>query len=426
MHTNHIAHLDLKPGNVLSSHKIDKYIVIDFGISEDYSEEMQSTSKTIDDFSAPSYACTPAYASPLARKSSDLVGDASCEHNPFKSDVFSLGLIMLELCAMQPNFSSLALNKEPKRLEQALSIFKNFSGQHIYKEESDELHVVLELQALLEWEEQERPNIICLALNLGLPCLFSAFSLPPDLFNKLDKSSRDIDWKLHFEASESDDVSLVDSKGRVVYAGGWIEGKPSGESRYALSEFYHIQGEITNLSYTKAEIKRSKRSSQKDDDKVLRRNIVRSSKALLAGKGFILSARGYLQRSQFMKRDISSALDVSETGDEKLSLKLAQMSLKEEILSAISSTADLVINIEEVDPALHESTENKYGLSLLMNDGAREKKVSIRGESLEFAWTVFENTRDRLTGLKSLTLETITTADLVRMTQQLAHLKDSF
>ena len=59
MHTNHLAHNDLKPGNALYSKKIDKYIVIDFGISEDQSEDMRALGKTIDNFSAPSYARTP-------------------------------------------------------------------------------------------------------------------------------------------------------------------------------------------------------------------------------------------------------------------------------------------------------------------------------------------------------------------------------
>ena len=150
MHTNHIAHLDLKPGNVLYSKKIDKYIVIDFGVSEDHSEDMQTSKTSIEDFSSPSYACTPSYASPLARKSSDMLGDAIGDHNPFKSDLFSAGLIMLELCAMLPNFSSLPLNRDKGVLTRALDTFLNFSGQHLFLEKEEDFHVVLELQAMLE------------------------------------------------------------------------------------------------------------------------------------------------------------------------------------------------------------------------------------------------------------------------------------
>ena len=72
IHTNHIAHLDLKPANVLYSQKIDKWIVIDCGLSEDHEEDLRLPAKSIDNCSFSSYGCTPSYASPLARKSKDM------------------------------------------------------------------------------------------------------------------------------------------------------------------------------------------------------------------------------------------------------------------------------------------------------------------------------------------------------------------
>ena len=84
MHTNHLVYLNIKPSHVLYSMTIDKYIVIDFGISENHQEKILKQDKTIESFSCPSIAWTPAYASPLAK----LGGD----HNPFKSDMFSLSL----------------------------------------------------------------------------------------------------------------------------------------------------------------------------------------------------------------------------------------------------------------------------------------------------------------------------------------------
>ena len=189
MHTNHLTHLNIKPGHVLYSTKIDKWIVIDFGISEDHEEDLRQLSQSIDDCSLPSYGCTPSYASPLARKSSDMTGIKSGEHNPFKSDMFSLGLILLEMCAMQPFFNSLPLNRNKVILDEALKIFFNFSGQHLFKEES--YHAILDFQALLEWEEADRMNVIQFSLNFNLPCLFSAFSLPPDLFNKIQADTKE-------------------------------------------------------------------------------------------------------------------------------------------------------------------------------------------------------------------------------------------
>ena len=382
MHANHLVHLDLKPGNVLYSKKIDKFIVIDFGISEDHAEEMKETNKNLDDFSAPSYGCSPAYASPLARKSND--SEDPCEHNPFKSDMFSLGLIMLELCAMQPNFSSLPLNTDKAVLTRALDIFLNFSGQHLFLEKEEEFHVVLELQAMLEWEEKDRPNIICVALNWNLPCLFSAFSLPQDLFNTRSDDGKRIkyfhDWELQFDEGDSSKDGRVTLKkngdGRVVYEGGWTEGQPCGRSTYRLSELYYLEGEIKSLSYSQAEIKHS--LGEHIPATSLKRTEFRTKQIKMLGKGFLLSERGFLQRSQFMKRDLTVALDVSDPkSPEETRLKIAHLLIRQMIKGFEGSAEqDIVLNVDTTAPSLFQDGSRKYELSLANRNGSQETKVS--------------------------------------------------
>ena len=155
---------------------------------------------------------------------------------------------------MQTGFSTLPLNKEQAVLAQALKMFYNFSGQHLYKQKENEIHALLDLQAPLEWNEKDRMNIISFTLSFNLPCLFSAFSLPPTLFNRRDEATKTItyfhNWTLQSEeelVNDSEKVNLVDSKRWVVFKGGWESNQPCGESIYALSKLYYLKGEISNL-----------------------------------------------------------------------------------------------------------------------------------------------------------------------------------
>ena len=47
---------------------------------------------------------------------------------------------------------------------------------------------------MLEWDENERHSIICVVLNSNLLCLFSAFSLPPSLFNEKSDDCKSIKY----------------------------------------------------------------------------------------------------------------------------------------------------------------------------------------------------------------------------------------
>ena len=85
---NKIAHRDIKPKNILVSNKKTKLKVSDFGVS-----------KRIENFSELEVAGTPFYLSPLL-KTAYTKHQSKVIHNPYKSDAYSLGLVILEMMTL--------------------------------------------------------------------------------------------------------------------------------------------------------------------------------------------------------------------------------------------------------------------------------------------------------------------------------------
>ena len=92
-----------------------------------------------------------------------------------------------------------------------------------------------------------------------------------------------------------------------------------------------------------------------------------------------MSERGFLQRSQFMKRDLTFALDISNTEiPHETKLKLAQ-SLSQEILRSLgnSAEADVTLRIDMTEPTHVKSPGRRYELSLTSRGVGQEVKVRI-------------------------------------------------
>ena len=85
-----ICHRDLKPGNLLLDEQEENIFIIDFGESKQYLQNIQENTKQI-----LSVKGTPKYFSP---ELCQVYETKKYERlNPYKSDVFSLGLIILEM-----------------------------------------------------------------------------------------------------------------------------------------------------------------------------------------------------------------------------------------------------------------------------------------------------------------------------------------
>lgn len=95
LHMNQIAHFDIKPENIIYLQSSKRYIIIDFGECQEYQPCKDFSYRKLLNFRG-----TPFYCSPLMRKIYKKFIDSDnteIYQDPFKSDVFSLGLIFLEV-----------------------------------------------------------------------------------------------------------------------------------------------------------------------------------------------------------------------------------------------------------------------------------------------------------------------------------------
>jgi len=92
LQTVQVCHRDLKPANLLLDETTENIYLMDFGISEQFNvSDTEMTKKLI------TVGGSPDYLSPEMYKAYKKNKNQMLEINPYKSDVFSLGLIMLEM-----------------------------------------------------------------------------------------------------------------------------------------------------------------------------------------------------------------------------------------------------------------------------------------------------------------------------------------
>jgi len=89
MQRSHLAHRDIKPANLFIDHN-KKYRVGDFGSSR--TQEVVLSAQTI--------AGTPLYMSPALKLAMGM-GNRNAASDPYKSDVYSLGLTLLEMALLK-------------------------------------------------------------------------------------------------------------------------------------------------------------------------------------------------------------------------------------------------------------------------------------------------------------------------------------
>jgi len=94
LHMNGIAHYDIKPANILYYEKFNKYILRDYGECEKYEGPCN-----LQEHQTPHFGGTEDYMSPKLYQK-NLTADPEnpkMQHNPFKSDIYSMGLVFLQV-----------------------------------------------------------------------------------------------------------------------------------------------------------------------------------------------------------------------------------------------------------------------------------------------------------------------------------------
>ena len=149
-----VCHRDLKPANLFLLPETFEMKIIDFGESKDYF-------KDADDGGSGTMATirgTPQYLSPALWKAHVEDGGNSrhANHNIFKSDVFSCGMIYYQCAAMEDvtGFNqNNQVNKGEKLVESGLKKLKQRYSDHIIEI----------IRLMLKFDELERPSFIELA-----------------------------------------------------------------------------------------------------------------------------------------------------------------------------------------------------------------------------------------------------------------------
>jgi translation initiation factor 2-alpha kinase 4 len=97
-----IVHRDLKPDNILKQG--NAYLLTDLGLSEEVREfqalKVQNSTFEVQQ----NLSGTPLYFSPTLRKAHSEKKN-TVKHDPFKSDLYSLGLILLEIYLQKKSFT---------------------------------------------------------------------------------------------------------------------------------------------------------------------------------------------------------------------------------------------------------------------------------------------------------------------------------
>lgn len=119
MEEKKIAHRDIKPENIFVAENGTKLLIGDFGSSK---VKISKMSETI--------AGTPMYLSPEVRKGyfKMIHGESQSDfnHDPFKSDVYSLGLTFLYMASLKDCSDLLAFNNLEQKTQIRIAELSNY------------------------------------------------------------------------------------------------------------------------------------------------------------------------------------------------------------------------------------------------------------------------------------------------------------
>ncbi|EGR33629.1 protein kinase domain protein [Ichthyophthirius multifiliis] len=146
-----ICHRDIKPANIFLMEN-GEIKLIDFGESKDYFYDPQNVSKNT--YTMATIRGTPQYLSPIQWKAHVIDGNSRyVEHNIYKSDVYSSGLVIYQLAAIE---EVTGFNNKTSELD-GEQLTKN-SLQELEKKYSNQFVNIIAL--MLIFEESARPSFV--------------------------------------------------------------------------------------------------------------------------------------------------------------------------------------------------------------------------------------------------------------------------
>eukprot|EP00826_Nyctotherus_ovalis_P046855 TRINITY_DN5331_c0_g1_i4.p1 TRINITY_DN5331_c0_g1~~TRINITY_DN5331_c0_g1_i4.p1 ORF type:complete len:571 (-),score=170.12 TRINITY_DN5331_c0_g1_i4:162-1874(-) len=145
-----VCHRDIKPANIFVLPKCQVKL-IDFGESKEFLLDKEA------DYTMATIRGTPQYLSPILWKAHVVEGKSrQARHSVYKSDVFSAGLVLIQLASMD---DVTGFNQKTHKVDGAKLIEKAIGG---LPREHSKSFVAL-LKQMLKFEEIERPTFIELA-----------------------------------------------------------------------------------------------------------------------------------------------------------------------------------------------------------------------------------------------------------------------
>jgi len=277
LHMNGIAHNDIKPSNILYYDKFKKYIIRDYGECEKFDGPCD-----FNKFQSNILRGTASYMSPQLKE--NYIGYLTKEkkihdttHNPFKSDIYSLGVVFLQvhLTGSSPQKKFLCFNDKDKdenilkylMKQQQNSIdeiienqIEDFFGKYEkYMEISDEGGLIKYqkkkklFQYMLSENEKDRMHVLELSLLYDLPLFLWPFSTPPDIFNFDSQISRGrikrnyitgFFYKGTLQQERRHGKGTLKTSKQVYYKGQWKDNFPQGKGVIQFNEHYRYEGDV--------------------------------------------------------------------------------------------------------------------------------------------------------------------------------------
>lgn len=238
LHLQNRAQVDFTPENIYYFEDVDKYVFV----PTNPADVVDSLSLFSGKFALQASKQPNAYSSPEFFRR-----DAS--FNQYKSDVFSFGVILLELLAGHEDASIPSINSNQDSLKKVLERYSLQLEGYFFKD--GKLYKGFNvLRSMLDLDEQNRIDMVrlclmhdCVPMKYPLQIITSKEKTPTGwLVKYLDGFS--YEGPLENDLRNGRQGTLFDENKNVYYRGDWHQGNITGNGMLCLSPFVTIEGEF--------------------------------------------------------------------------------------------------------------------------------------------------------------------------------------